>query len=156
MLEFERQWWKFAGSKEEAIRQQFDMSGTRYFQILNDLIDRPEALAYAGHSLGEIAALAAAPAASPQKSSKQAGGKPGRRSRSASGPPAGQEVTRRARPPSSSSPGVLGRPRDGVQRVLLAGVLDRLGRGAEEARDGGGLLGAQLLGGRQDPPVHRA
>lgn len=45
MLEFERQWWKFAGSKEEAIRQQFDMSGTRYFQILNDLIDRPEALA---------------------------------------------------------------------------------------------------------------
>ena len=29
----------------EAIRQQFDMSGTRYFQILNDLIDRPEALA---------------------------------------------------------------------------------------------------------------
>ena len=45
MLEFERQWWKFAGSKEEAIRQQFDMSGTRYFQILNGLIDRPEALA---------------------------------------------------------------------------------------------------------------
>lgn len=45
MLEFERQWWKFAGSKEEAIRQQFDMSGTRYFQILNDLIERPEALA---------------------------------------------------------------------------------------------------------------
>ena len=44
MLEFERQWWKFAGSKEEAIRQQFVMSGTRYFQILNDLIDRPEAL----------------------------------------------------------------------------------------------------------------
>ncbi|MFL0577816.1 DUF3263 domain-containing protein [Dietzia sp. 179-F 9C3 NHS] len=45
MLEFERQWWKFAGSKEEAIRQRFDMSGTRYFQILNGLIDRPEALA---------------------------------------------------------------------------------------------------------------
>ena len=45
MLEFERQWWKFAGSKEEAIRQKFDMSGTRYFQILNELIDRPEALA---------------------------------------------------------------------------------------------------------------
>ena len=45
VLEFERKWWKFAGSKEEAIRQQFDMSGTRYFQLLNDLIDRPEALA---------------------------------------------------------------------------------------------------------------
>lgn len=45
ILAFERQWWKYAGSKEEAIRQQFDVSGTRYFQILNDLIDRPEALA---------------------------------------------------------------------------------------------------------------
>lgn len=44
MLEFERRWWRLAGSKEEAIRQRFDMSATRYFQILNGLIDRPEAL----------------------------------------------------------------------------------------------------------------
>lgn len=44
ILEFERQWWKFAGAKEQAIREQFDMSATRYYQVLNALIDQPEAL----------------------------------------------------------------------------------------------------------------
>jgi Protein of unknown function (DUF3263) len=46
MLAFERQWWKFAGAKEQAIRLQFDLSATRYYQVLNALIDRPEALAH--------------------------------------------------------------------------------------------------------------
>lgn len=46
ILTFERQWWKFAGAKEQAIRDQFQMSATRYYQVLNSLIDRPEALAY--------------------------------------------------------------------------------------------------------------
>lgn len=45
-LAFERQWWKYAGAKEQAIRELFDLSGTRYYQILNALIDRPEALAH--------------------------------------------------------------------------------------------------------------
>ena len=45
ILEFERQWWKYAGAKEQAIRDLFEMSGTRYYQILNGLIDDPEALA---------------------------------------------------------------------------------------------------------------
>ena len=45
ILAFERQWWKFAGSKEEAIRELFSMSATRYYQVLNALVDRPEALA---------------------------------------------------------------------------------------------------------------
>ena len=44
ILEFERQWWKYAGAKETAIRDSFDMSATRYYQVLNALIDRPEAL----------------------------------------------------------------------------------------------------------------
>ncbi|GAA1926640.1 DUF3263 domain-containing protein [Nocardioides marmoribigeumensis] len=44
VLEFERHWWKYAGAKEQAIRDQFDMSSTRYYQVLNALIDRPEAL----------------------------------------------------------------------------------------------------------------
>ncbi|MFN3340273.1 MAG: DUF3263 domain-containing protein, partial [Dietzia sp.] len=44
MLEFERQWWKFAGSKESAIKELFDMSPTRYYQVLNALIDSPVAL----------------------------------------------------------------------------------------------------------------
>jgi hypothetical protein len=46
LLAFERQWWKYAGAKEQAIREMFDMSSTRYYQLLNQLIDRPEALAY--------------------------------------------------------------------------------------------------------------
>jgi hypothetical protein len=44
ILDFERQWWKYAGAKETAIRDSFDMSATRYYQVLNALIDRPEAL----------------------------------------------------------------------------------------------------------------
>jgi hypothetical protein len=45
ILAFERQWWKYAGAKEQAIRELFDMSGTRYYQVLNALIDNPDALA---------------------------------------------------------------------------------------------------------------
>lgn len=44
ILAFERQWWKFAGAKEQAIRDKFQMSATRYYQVLNALIDKPEAL----------------------------------------------------------------------------------------------------------------
>ena len=44
ILDFERQWWKYAGAKEQAVREKFDMSSTRYYQVLNALIDRPEAL----------------------------------------------------------------------------------------------------------------
>ena len=46
ILEFERQWWKYAGAKEQAIRELFDMGATRYYQILNALIDNPDALAF--------------------------------------------------------------------------------------------------------------
>ena len=45
ILAFERQWWKYAGAKEQAIKELFDMSGTRYYQVLNALIDSQEALA---------------------------------------------------------------------------------------------------------------
>jgi len=46
ILAFERLWWKYAGAKEQAVREQFEMSSTRYYQVLNALIDRPEALAF--------------------------------------------------------------------------------------------------------------
>ena len=46
ILAFERQWWKYAGAKEQAIRDLFEMSATRYYQVLNALIDRPEALVH--------------------------------------------------------------------------------------------------------------
>ena len=45
ILAFEAQWWKYAGAKEQAIRELFDMSATRYYQVLNALIDTPQAMA---------------------------------------------------------------------------------------------------------------
>jgi hypothetical protein len=44
ILDFERQWWRHAGSKEQAIREHFQLSSTRYYQILNRLLDEPAAL----------------------------------------------------------------------------------------------------------------
>jgi hypothetical protein len=44
MLAFERQWWKYAGAKEQAIREIFGMSSTRYYQILNQLLDKQVAM----------------------------------------------------------------------------------------------------------------
>ena len=45
ILAFERQWWKYAGAKEQAVRELFGLSATQYYQVLNALIDKPEALA---------------------------------------------------------------------------------------------------------------
>jgi|SRR5690625_880621 len=45
ILAFERQWWKYAGSKEDAIKELFGLSATRYYQVLNALVERPDALA---------------------------------------------------------------------------------------------------------------
>ncbi|MDJ0314444.1 DUF3263 domain-containing protein [Arthrobacter sp. H35-D1] len=46
MLDLERQWWKYAGAKEQAIRDMFDLSATHYYQVLNALIDTEAALAH--------------------------------------------------------------------------------------------------------------
>jgi hypothetical protein len=45
ILAFERQWWKYAGAKEQAVRELFDMSATRYYQVLNALLEKPAAMA---------------------------------------------------------------------------------------------------------------
>ena len=44
VLAFERRWWKYGGAKEEAARELFDLTATRYYQVLNTLIDSPAAL----------------------------------------------------------------------------------------------------------------
>lgn len=44
ILAFERQWWRYVGAKENAIRDQFGVSPTRYYQLLNQLLEKPEAL----------------------------------------------------------------------------------------------------------------
>jgi hypothetical protein len=46
LLAFERRWWRYAGAKEQAIREVFDVSATRYYQLLGELIDLPQALAH--------------------------------------------------------------------------------------------------------------
>jgi Protein of unknown function (DUF3263) len=44
ILAFESKWWKHAGAKEQAIRDAFGLSSTRYYQLLNGLLDNPAAL----------------------------------------------------------------------------------------------------------------
>ena len=46
ILQFERQWWRYAGAKEQAIRDQFSLNATRYYQILNRLLDDPAAMEF--------------------------------------------------------------------------------------------------------------
>jgi len=46
ILAFERTWWRHAGAKEEAIRQEFGISAARYYQLLGALIDSPAALVH--------------------------------------------------------------------------------------------------------------
>ncbi|MEV6344430.1 DUF3263 domain-containing protein [Actinoplanes sp. NPDC051851] len=44
ILTFEAKWWRHAGAKEQAIRDSFGLSSTRYYQLLNTLLDNPAAL----------------------------------------------------------------------------------------------------------------
>jgi hypothetical protein len=46
ILAFERRIWRSPGAKELEIRENFAISSTRYYQLLNELIDRPEAAAF--------------------------------------------------------------------------------------------------------------
>ena len=44
ILDFERSWWSESGPKDTAILERFELSATRYYQVLGELIDLPEAL----------------------------------------------------------------------------------------------------------------
>lgn len=44
ILDFERTWWTADDDKDAAIRARFDVSTTRYYQLLNEILDDPEAL----------------------------------------------------------------------------------------------------------------
>jgi hypothetical protein len=39
ILDFERSWWSQSGPKETLIVEKFDLSASRYYQILNELVD---------------------------------------------------------------------------------------------------------------------
>jgi len=47
ILDFEASWWSASGVKEAEIRERFGLSAPRYYQILNQLLDDPAALAHA-------------------------------------------------------------------------------------------------------------
>ena len=57
ILEFEGRWWKHAGSKEQAIRDTFGVSSTRYYQLLNTLLDNPAALEHDPVLVGRLRRL---------------------------------------------------------------------------------------------------
>lgn len=42
IMRFEGRWWRLAGSKDAAIRAELDLSPTRYYQLLHQLIARPD------------------------------------------------------------------------------------------------------------------
>jgi hypothetical protein len=44
ILDFERSWWTQPGPKETAIRERFELSPTRYYEILNELLEDPAAM----------------------------------------------------------------------------------------------------------------
>lgn len=47
ILDFEADWWKYAGAKDAKILNLFGLTAPRYYGRLNWLIDQPEAEAYA-------------------------------------------------------------------------------------------------------------
>ncbi|MEU4679698.1 DUF3263 domain-containing protein [Micromonospora sp. NPDC023737] len=57
VLAFEQQWWRHAGAKEQAIRDTFGVSSTRYYQLLNGLLDNPAALAAEPVLIGRLRRL---------------------------------------------------------------------------------------------------
>ena len=46
ILVFERKWWQYAGAKEQAIRDEFDVTTTRYYQEVNRILDLPAAMEF--------------------------------------------------------------------------------------------------------------
>ena len=54
ILNFEREWWQHVGAKEEAIRSQFGLSAARYYQLLNTVIDMPEAVRHDPMLVGRL------------------------------------------------------------------------------------------------------
>jgi len=46
ILDFERSWWSATSPKDVQIREQFELSATRYYQLLGEMLDTDDAMAY--------------------------------------------------------------------------------------------------------------
>ncbi len=44
ILDFERSWWAESEPKDAQIRERFELSTTRYYQLLTELLDEEEAM----------------------------------------------------------------------------------------------------------------
>lgn len=60
ILEFERDWSTHAGVKDVVLRERFDLTPTRYHQLLNRLIDLPAAEDHAPRLVRRLRRLRAA------------------------------------------------------------------------------------------------
>ncbi len=60
VLAVERRGWPGPGAKERAIREQLGMSPTRYYQLLNALLDDPRALEYDAVTVNRLRRVRAA------------------------------------------------------------------------------------------------
>ena len=57
ILQFEREWWRRRIPKERAVRDRLGLSPTRYHQLLNALLDRPDALTFDPMLIGRLRRL---------------------------------------------------------------------------------------------------
>ncbi len=46
ILDFERSWWNETGPKETLVQDKFELSTSRYYEILGELLESPEAYAH--------------------------------------------------------------------------------------------------------------
>ena len=46
ILDFERSWWTESEPKDAQIRERYELSTTRYYQLLAELLDEEEAMAF--------------------------------------------------------------------------------------------------------------
>ena len=46
ILDFERSWWAEGGVKETAIQERFELSASRYYELLGQLMDDPDAMTH--------------------------------------------------------------------------------------------------------------
>lgn len=54
VLAIEREHPTYGGAKDDAIRQRLNLSATAYFQVLNALMDRPEAMEHSPQIIGRL------------------------------------------------------------------------------------------------------
>lgn len=77
ILDFERSWWHETGPKEALIQDRFELSVSRYHEILGQLLESPEAYAYDPLGVRRLRRLRDRRRRARQEHAQQAGQSPG-------------------------------------------------------------------------------